>query len=49
MVAAMAIELYLNMYAYGFALAAVIAIVLLVAAARRLAKLDRDQTNRFEK
>jgi len=48
MVAAMAVELFIYLYAFSFLLAAIIAIVLLVAAARRLAKLDKEKSSRLE-
>jgi len=48
MVAAMAVEVITYMYAFGFVFAAIIAIVLLIAAARRISHFDRDQTNHLE-
>lgn len=53
MIAAMAVELFINMYAYFFMVSAVIAIALLISAARRLERKDREeekqeQANRFE-
>ena len=49
MIAAMAVELFINLYAYAFMISAIIAIALLVSAARRLERKDKEQEQRLEK
>lgn len=47
MVAGMAVEVFVWVYIFAFLGSAVIAVVLLVAAARRLAEKDREHTDRL--
>ena len=48
MLAAMAVEVFVWVYIFAFLGAAVIAIGLLVAAARRLGEKDRDNADHFK-
>ena len=49
MVAAMAVEVFVQLYILSFVLAGIIAVGLLVAAARRLGRRDRDDVDRFDR
>lgn len=48
MVAMMAVEVFVQLYVLSFVLSAIIAVWLLVAAARRLGRRDRDNADRFD-
>ena len=48
MLAAMAVEVFVWVYIFAFLGAAIIAISLLIAAARRLAEKDRDKADHFK-